>query len=72
MAINVEREIERINKDIDEMEAQGLPQVQVSYFGDRADYQALVLAVIINVQKRGYVCDMDYEDGEIWLTIKKK
>lgn len=70
--IDFQKELESINNDIDVMESQGLPQITWSYFGDHKDYQKFVAMVIDNIMRRGYTCETDFDDGEIWITIKRK
>lgn len=69
--IDIEREMERINQDIDDMIAHGKKEIQLSFFGGSAEEKQLISAVIEVVKARGFVHELDYEDGEIWLTVRK-
>ena len=68
---DINAELERINKDIDDMEEAGMEQVSLSFFGGNSQEKQLLISAIALIKSRGYVHELDYEDGEIWLTIKK-
>ena len=69
--MDIAGELERVNRDIDDMIAQGKKEIQLSFFGGSAEEKQLISAVIEVVKARGFVHELDYEDGEIWLTVRK-
>ncbi len=69
--INVGAEIERINRDIDEMESAGMQQITLSFFSGNSNERTFLLAAMAVVSARGYTYELDYEDGEILLTVRK-
>ena len=68
---DIEIELARVDEDLDYMENNGNEQIQLSFFGGRKDEKEYLAAIIRHVKSRGYACEVDYEDGEIWLTVKK-
>ena len=69
--IDIAGELERVDADLAAMEAAGGNQIQFSFFGGRKDEKEVLAAIIRHVKERGYVCEVEYEDGEIWLTVLK-
>ena len=69
--IDMAGELERVNQDIDDIVAQGKNEIQLSFFGGSAEEAQLVEAAIEVVKSRGFKYELDYEDGEIWLTVRK-
>ena len=69
--MDIAGELERINQDIDDMVAHGKNEIQLSFFGGSAEEAQLVEAAIEAVKARGFEHELDYEDGEIWLTVRR-
>lgn len=69
--MDIAGELERVNQDIDDMVAQGKNEIQLSFFGGSAEEKQLISAVIDVIKARGFEHELDYEDGEIWLTVRK-
>lgn len=69
--MDIAGELERINQDIDDMIAQGKNEIQLSFFGGSAEEAQLVEAAIETVKARGFEHELDYEDGEIWLAVRR-
>ena len=68
---NIEREIERINEDIDDMQKAGLKQIILSFFSGMENEREFILAARRAIQARGYAAVHDYEDGELLLIVRK-
>lgn len=69
--MDIAGELERVNRDIDDMIAHGKKEIQLSFFGGSAEEKQLISAVIDVIKARGFEHELDYEDGEIWLTVRK-
>ena len=70
--MDIAGELERVNRDIDDMIAHGKKEIQLSFFGGSAEEKQLISAVIDVIKARGFEHELDYEDGEIWLTVRRK
>lgn len=68
---DIEREIERVNQDIDDMQKAGLKQIFLSFFPGMENEREFILAARKAAQARGYACVHDYEDDELVLIIRK-
>ena len=68
---NIEREIERIGQDIDDMEKAGLKQIILSFFSGMANEREFILAARGAIKARGYESVCEYEDGELLLIVRK-
>ena len=60
--IDIEREIKRINEDIDDMQAAGLKQIILSFFSGMANEREFILAARAAIKARGYACVHEYDD----------
>jgi hypothetical protein len=69
--IDIAGELERVDRDLEDMEINGNEQIQLSFFGGNAEEKEILTAIIKHVKARGYACEVEYEDGEIWLTLKR-
>ena len=69
--IDIAGELERVDRDLEDMEINGNEQIQLSFFGGNAEEKEILAAIIKHVKARGYACDVEYDDGELWLTVKK-
>ncbi len=71
--IDIERELERINKDIDDMQAAGMKQTILDFFGGSENEREFIFAARAAVKARGYaaVHEYDGENGELLLIIRK-
>ena len=69
--MDIEREIERINQDIDDMQEAGLKQIILSFFSGAENEREFILAARAAVKARGYECVHEYEDSELLLIIRK-
>lgn len=71
--IDIERELERINKDIDDMQVAGMQQIVLDFFGGSENEREFIFAARAAVKARGYeaVHEYDGENGELLLIIRK-
>ena len=69
--MDIAGELERVDRDLEDMEINGNEQIQLSFFGGNAEEKEILAAIIKHVQARGYACDVEYDDGELWLTVKR-
>lgn len=69
--IDIEREIERINEDIDDMQEAGLNQIILSFFSGAENEREFILAARSAVKARGYAAAHEYDDGELLIIVKK-
>ena len=69
--MDIAGELERVDRDLEDMEINGNEQIQLSFFGGNAEEKEILTAIIKHVKARGYACEVEYEDGEIWLTVKR-
>ena len=68
---NIEREIERIEQDLNDMEKAGLKQIILSFFSGMTNEREFVLAARSAIKARGYSAVHEYEDGELLLIVRK-
>lgn len=69
--IDIEREIERIDKDLDDAEAAGIQQIIFDFFSGAENEREFIFAARAAAKKRGYDAVHTYEDGELVLIIRK-
>ena len=69
--IDISAELERIEKDLNDMEEAGMDQIFVSVFSGAENERAFLLAARAFVKARGYAAVHEYEDGELVLIIRK-
>lgn len=68
---DIEREIERVNQDLDDMQKSGLKQMFLSFFSGMDNEREFILAVRKAAQARGLAAVHEYDDGELVLIIRK-
>ena len=69
--IDIEREIERINQDIDDMQEAGLKQIILSFFSGAENEREFIFAARAAVKARGYAAVHEYDDGELLIIVRK-
>ena len=69
--IDIGAELERIKKDISEMEEAGMEQIMLDFFAGAENERAFLLAARAFVKARGYAAVHEYDDGELVLIIRK-
>lgn len=69
--MDIEREIERINEDIDDMKKAGLSQIILSFFSGYENEREFILAARAAVKARGLACVHEYDNGELLLIVRK-
>ena len=69
--IDIEREIKRINQDIDDMKSAGLNQIILSFFAGSENEREFIFAARAAVKARGYSAVHEYDDGELLLIVRK-
>ena len=69
--IDIEREIERINQDVDDMESAGLRQIILSFFSGAENEREFIFAARAAVKARGYAAAHEYDDGELLIIVRK-
>lgn len=69
--IDIGAELERIGKDINDIEEAGINQTVLSFFSGAENERAFILAARAYAKSRGYASVCEYEDGELVLTIRK-
>lgn len=69
--IDIERELERVERDIDDMEAAGMQQIVLDFFAGAENEKEFLAAARELIRSRGYKSETEYEDGELVLTVRK-
>ena len=71
--IDIENELESIEKDINEAEEAGLKQITLDYFAGAENEREFILAARKFVKELGWsaVHEYDGENGELLLIIRK-
>jgi hypothetical protein len=69
--INIPAELDRIAKDISDMEEAGIEQVILDFFGGAKNEGAFLSSVKEYVRSVGCVCSHEYDDNELILIIKR-
>lgn len=69
--IDIEGELERINRDIDDMEEAGMEQIVLDFFGGSENEREFIFAARAAVKARGYEAVHEYDDGDLVLIIRK-
>lgn len=69
--IDIEGELERINRDIDDMEEAGMEQIVLDFFGGSENEREFIFAARAAVKARGYAAVHEYDDGDLVLIIRK-
>lgn len=71
--IDIGAELERIKKDISDMEEAGMKQIFISFFSGAINEREFLLAARAMIKARGYaaVHEYDGENGELVLIIRR-
>lgn len=69
--IDIEGELERIKRDIADMEEAQMDQIFVSVFSGAKNEREFIAAARAFVRARGYAAVHEYEDDELVLIIRK-
>ena len=69
--IDIEREIERIKRDLSDMEESGIKQMVLDFFGGAENEKAFIIAAKAYVMGLGYACGHEYDDGDLLLIVRK-
>lgn len=69
--IDICAELERIKKDINDMEEAGMDQIILDFFGGAENEREFISAARAMVKSRGYAAVHEYDDGELVLIIRK-
>lgn len=69
--IDISRELERIEQDIDDMESAQLNQIILSFFSGAENEREFIFAARAAVKARGYACVHEYDDSELLLIVRK-
>ena len=69
--IDIGAELERIEKDLNDMEEAGMDQIFVSVFSGAKNEREFIAAARAFVKTRGYSSELEYEDDELVLIIRK-
>lgn len=69
--IDIERELERIKADLRDMEEAGMKQTILSFFRGAENEREFITAAVALVRSRGYSAEVEYEDGELVLIVRK-
>ena len=69
--IDIGAELERIGKDINDIEEAGINQTVLSFFSGAENERAFLLAARAYARSRGYSAVHEYEDGELVLIVRK-
>ena len=69
--IDIEGELERIKRDIADMEEAQMEQIFVSVFSGAKNEREFIAAARAMVKSRGYAAVHEYEDDELVLIIRK-
>lgn len=69
--IDIEGELERIKRDIADMEEAQMEQIFVSVFSGAKNEREFIAAARAFVEAHGYAAVHEYEDDELVLIIRK-
>lgn len=69
--MDIEREIKRINQDIDDMKSAGLNQIILSFFSGAENEREFIFAARAAVKACGYAAVHEYDDGELLIIVRK-
>ncbi len=69
--IDISAELERIKKDINDMEEAGMDQIILDFFGGAENEREFISAARAMVKSRGYAAVHEYDDGELILIVRK-
>lgn len=69
--IDIGAELERIGKDINDMEESGTNQTVLCFFRGAENERAFLLAARAFIKLRGYSAVHEYDDDELVLIVRK-
>ena len=69
--IDIGAELERIEKDVRDMEEAGIDQITLDFFAGAENERAFLIAARAFVKSLGYSAVHEYDDGELLLIIRK-
>lgn len=69
--IDIGAELERIKKDLRDIEETGIIQTTLSFFSGAENEREFLMAARAMVKARGYAAVHEYENGELLLIIRK-
>ena len=69
--IDIGAELERIEKDLKDMEESGTKQTILGFFAGAENERAFLIAARAFVKARGYAAVHEYDDDELVLIIRK-
>ena len=68
---DINAELERIKRDLSDADEAGMTQITVDFFAGAKNEREFIIAAMAFVKTRGYTCDVEYDDGELLLIIRK-
>ena len=69
--IDIGAELERIKRDINDMEESGIEQTVLDFFPGAENEREFILAARLFLKSHGYACVHEYDDGELLLIVRK-
>lgn len=69
--IDIGAELERIKRDINDMEEAGIKQTFLNFFPGAENERAFIFAASAYLKSRGYSGEFEYEDNELLLIVRK-
>ena len=69
--IDISAELERIEKDLKDMQESGKDQTILGFFAGAENERAFLIAARAFVKARGYAAVHEYDDDELVLIIRK-
>lgn len=69
--IDIGAELERIEKDLNDMQESGKDQTILGFFAGAENERAFLIAARAFVKARGYAAVHEYDDDELVLIIRK-
>ena len=69
--IDISAELERIKRDLRDIEEAGMKQTILSFFSGAENEREFLMAARAMVKARGYAAVHEYEDDELVLIIRK-
>lgn len=69
--IDIGAELERIEKDLKDMQESGKDQTILGFFAGAENERAFLIAARAFVKARGYAAVHEYDDDELVLIIRK-
>lgn len=69
--IDITAALERIAKDLTDMEEFGIKQMVLDFFGGAENERAFIIAARAFIKSRGYSAVHEYDDGDLLLIVRK-